>query len=230
MENIKSFISKKIISLQGEKIGYILNGLFDKQLKHFIGFVVVDEESEEEFILEEDKIFSCGEDCIVVESAEAIKPLILLTNFALLGKDVYTDDGVFLGVIKDIVFDHKEVKKILCDKAEILVRQVVGVGEGCVVVGKRKKQKKSLNFPKNESCNRVVKITQISSRQNENSTSQKPVKFMGNINSVIGKTLKENLFGLNNEIIAKKGEKINKKLINKALSHGKGNMLLFLSE
>ena len=60
MENIKSFISKKIISLQGEKIGYILNGLFDKQLKHFIGFVVVDEESEEEFILEEDKIFSCG--------------------------------------------------------------------------------------------------------------------------------------------------------------------------
>ena len=43
-------------------------------------------------------------------------------------------------------------------------------------------------------------------------------------------TLKENLFGLNNEIIAKKGEKINKKLINKALSHGKGNMLLFLSE
>ena len=59
-------------------------------------------------------------------------------------------------------------------------------------------------FPKNESYNRVVKITQIPSTQKDFVSSQKPVKFMGNINSVLGKTLKENLFGLNNEIIAKK--------------------------
>lgn len=230
MENIKSFISKKIISLQGEKIGYILNGLFDKELKRFMGFVVVDEESEEEFMLEESNIYSRGKDCIVVENSEAVKPLILLTNFALLGKEVFTDEGVFLGSIKDVEFERNEVKKIICEKAEILARQVVGAGEGCIIIGKRKKQKKSLTFPKNESYNRVVKITQITSAQKDFVSSQKPVKFMGNINSVLGKTLKENLFGLNNEIIAKKGEKINKKLINKALSHGKGNMLLFLSE
>lgn len=228
MENLKSFISKKIISLQGEKLGYILNGIVDNELKNFIGFVVVDDESEEEFLLEFSRVYSCGENCVMIESEQSVKPLILLSNYMIIGKDVYSDDGVFLGKIRDIIFNSKGVRKIVCEKAEIMARQVASVGNGCVIVGKKKQQKNT--FPKNGGFDRKVQISQIKQIKKENNEIQKPIKLMGNINVIVGKMMKEDLIGLNNEIIAKKGEKINKKIINKALAHGKGNLLFFLSE
>lgn len=229
MENIKSFISKKIITLQGEKIGYILNGVFDRDFKSFLGFVLVDEESEEEFLLEREDIFSCGDDCVIIENSQKIHPLILLTNFTFIGREVYSSDGTFLGFVRDVFFEKGEVKKILCDRGEILSKNVMGAGEGCVIVGRKKRAKNINSFPKSVQDNRSVQVS-LPNNIPHNSPSQKPIKFMGNIDSVIGKIMKENLLGLNNEVIAKKGGRINKKIISKALSHGRGNMLLFLSE
>lgn len=229
MENIKSFISKNIITLQGEKIGYVLNAIFDKDFKIFCGFIVVDQESEEEFLLKKEDIVSLGQDCIVVENSQVVKPLILLSQYAFIGKEVYSSSGVFLGRIKDVEIEGRQVKKIFSDKCEILSKNIVGAGEGCVVVGNKKKSKKTQIFPKTND-KRIVSITQISNSREEDKNVQKPSKLIGNLNIALNKIMKEDLLGLNNEIIARKGERINRKILDKALSHGKGNLLLFYCE
>lgn len=225
MENIKSFISKKIITMQGEKIGYVLNVTFDKELKYLHGFIVVDEESEEEFLLKKDDILSMGQDCIMIENSQVIKPIILLTHSTFLGKEVYSSSGVFLGNIEDIIVENNQVKKVICDKCEIISKNIIGAGGDCVIVGNKKRAKKMIGFPKVED-KRIVSITQLPKSEKVHV----PSKLIGNINLVLNKTMKENLLGLNNEIIARKGEKINKKILDKAISHGKGNLLLFYCE
>lgn len=224
MENIKTFISKKIITMQGEKIGYVLNVTFDKELKFLHGFIVVDEESEEEFLLKKDDIFSIGQDCIVVENAQVIKPLILLTCNSYLGKEVYSSSGVFLGNIKDIVVENSQVKKVICDKCEILSKNIIGAGEGCVIVGNKRKGKKRQGFPK-VSDRRIVSVSGLATE-----AVQTPSKLIGNVNIVLNKIMKEDLFGMNNEVIARKGEKIDRKILDRAISHGKANLLLFYCE
>ena len=52
MNSLKSFISKKVVSLgEGKLIGYVLNVCLDQKLNNLIGFIIVDEESEEEKFL-----------------------------------------------------------------------------------------------------------------------------------------------------------------------------------
>lgn len=224
MENVKNFISKKIITLQGEKIGYILNILFDKEFKNFKGFIVVDEESQEEFLLKDDDIFSRGEDCLIIENSLLLQPLILLDNFVFLGKETYTCDGVNLGRVEDVVISKCEVKKIICQRAEVLPKQILASGE-CVIVGRKKPIKKG-GFPKVKGDG-VVRVVGL---QRGNEEMKEPIRVMGNINKIIGKSMRDDLLGLNNEMIAKKGERITKNIIDRALLHGKGNLLLFLSE
>lgn len=229
MESIKSYISKKIITLEGDYVGYVLNVVFDNDFKNLLGFVMVDEESEEELFLDKSNIVSFGQDCFVIESATCIKPLILLSSFLPLGKEIFSQEGISLGIVRDVFVGNFITQKVVSDKAEILAKQIVSVGKNCIIIGKKKKQKKENKFPQNVDNNKKVFITQINNNF-EDKNSQKPIKLIGNINSVLGKIIKENIMGLNNEIIAKKGEKINKKIIDKALAHGKSNLLLFYSE
>lgn len=225
MENIKSFISKKIITLQGENLGYVLDGLFDRNIRNFKGFIVVDNESEEEFLLKKEDIFSLGQDCIIIENSQVISPLIMRTETSFIGKDVYSTDGIFLGNIRDIFIEKNQVKKVICTRAEILPKNIIIGGDGCVIVGNKKKRRKSIAFPRLQNDKRLAQITQIES--SEGIKLQAPAKFIGNLNFVLNKIMQYDLMGLNNEIIAKKGEKINKNIINKAISHGKANLLLF---
>ena len=230
MENVKLLISKKVISLEGENVGYVLNVVFDGAFKNFLGLAVVDNESEEEFFVDKNDMVANGQDCVVIKSNLNLNPLILLSNITPFDKEIYTDDGLCLGTTKDVIIEGGMTRKIICDKGEILPKNIISIGKSCILVGKKRKVKKIAFSQQFTDLERKVTITQINKKPLPANDQQKPIKMIGNINTVLGKTVKENILGLNNEIIAKKGEKINKKMLNKALSHGKANLLLFLSE
>lgn len=240
MEKLSNYISKKIISLkEGNEIGYILNLAFDEELKTFKGFVVIDEESEQAFMLRVENIKKVGEECIVINSSSDLEFIIEEDSNNPLGKIVYDKEGVNLGRVIDVVVSGKMVKRIITDKCEFLQRYIYANGQYIIYGNKDRLSKakfgvaKSKNLPKvqieevkvNVTANKSVNVTDYKANG-----LAKPFRIYANQDFLSGKIVTNDIFGLNNEIIAKKGEKINNKIINKAKLHNKLTLLNYFSK
>ena len=69
MEKLSDYISKKIITIEeGSLVGYVLNVSIDETYSKVVSLVVVDEESEQIFLLDIGKICAISEDCIMTRS------------------------------------------------------------------------------------------------------------------------------------------------------------------
>ncbi len=230
MEKITSYISKKVISLDsGDMVGYVLNVFFDEKIKTFEGLIVVDEESENSFALSRADIVSVGNDCIMIDNADKLKFNISSSNSPI-GKLVYDTQGNMLGRVCDIEVAGKVVKKIITDKCEFPQRYVRTAGEKYVIYGNPKKGENKSRFPQ------MAQIAKENALTNERVTIQRevslssPTILLANPNSLLGKMVTNDIFGLNNEVVAKKFDIIDKKIIAKAKLHNKINLLSFYSK
>lgn len=227
MEKISNNISKKVISLnEGEFIGYILDAVFDEDLDSLQGFLVVDDESEETFILKKENIKSVGDDCIMMDSAGNLKRSFDEDTFNPIGKNVYDVNGVYLGTVIDVVVQGRAVRRIITDKCEFFKRNIRKIGKNNIIFGKRslKNTKRQALFVVDESLNQKVTTLSVKEKQS------KPYRIFANQSSIIGRTMTSDLYGYNNEIIAKKFDIINQNIINRAKLHNKLNFLLYYSK
>lgn len=233
MEKISDFISKKIISINsGNIIGYVLDVLFSDDIKNIEGFLVVDDESEEVLFLSNDNIKSRREECFVIQDEKYLEIYIASIFNNPIGKQVYDENGLNLGKVVDVVIDQKQTKKIVTTKCEFPFQYLLKAGKDCLIYGKKtKKRKKIENFnKKSDFCPKVEIQGQNNSQIHLSYKTTIPLREVANTNSLIGKTITEDILGLNNEIIARKNEKITQKLINKSKLHNKFNQLSYFSK
>lgn len=237
MKNLNSFISKKIISLkEGNILGYVLDVVLDEELKMLNGLLVVDDESEQTFTLEYNNIKVTGEDCLFVDGSYSLELSIMEKSNNPIGKPVYDTAGIDLGVVTDIVIEGHNVKKIITSKCEFLPRYVQKVGN-CIIYGKKPKMTNKakitrpakMELPKvyieNEESRNSVKVSE--NKINRDTKINKPIRVVANPQTLVGKTVCCDIFGYNQELIVKRGEKINNNIINKAKMHNKLNFMLY---
>lgn len=225
MEKISSYISKKVISLEGEFSGYVHDAIFDEKLDSVQGFLVVDEESEETFVLKKGDIKSASESCVMIDSILALTKAIEEDTFNPINKNVYDTNGVYLGKVIDVLVHGQAVKRIITDKCEFFKRFLRKIGKKNIIFGKRitsKVKVKELFIA--QDTQQTVTIQNLTNNQS------KPYRIFANQNSIMGRTMQSDLYGYNNEIIAKKFDIINQNIINRAKLHNKLNFLVYYSK
>ena len=210
-------ISKCVISLQEKKeIGYVLKPYIDFDAKARLGYIIVDSDSEQEYFVRNEFIKKIS-DCMLIESSTILEPV----NFQdELRKKVVSDSGEDFGRIRDFVFEGEKLKKIVADKGEINARFVESSGEDVVVISFKKKKKM---FPRFKDENVKVEVQ-------EEKVVELPEKISLALSNFFGKVAVKTLLGMNNEIIIKEGQKINKQVYEKAKRHNKLNQLFFISK
>jgi sporulation protein YlmC with PRC-barrel domain len=230
MEKITSYISKKVISLDdGNMAGYVLNVFFDENIKTFAGLIIVDEESENSFVLPRSEIVSVGEDCVMIENALKLKYNISSSNSPI-GKLVYDIHGNMLGRVTDIEVAGKWVKKVITDKCEFPQRYIRTAGEKYIIYGNPKKKEKEVTFPQLKEISSANGLINENVHIQNNQKQDSPTILLANPNVLVGKIVTNDILGFNNEVIARKFDIIDKNIINKAKLHNKINLLSFYSK
>ena len=230
MEKLNSYISKKVISLDsGSLIGFVLDMVFDESLSLLQGFVIVDDESEKTFFLPLKKVRAVSEDAMIIGGANELEFFGNEKTFNPVGKEVIDKTGLSLGKVTEIELQGSKIKKIVTNKCEFLQRYVQAVGNEYIIFG-NKKQKKSTPSFKSQLPSSALPIVSIDNSKNKNQIQEKPYRILANQNKLIGRVMTADLFGQNNEIIARKNDEINQKIINRAKFHNKLSLLIFFSK
>lgn len=216
MENI----SKKVVDFQSGKIvGYVLDYALDFQNFLQVGFFVVDEETEGEFLLRFENIKSVG-DVIFVDGVSSLE-FVSQRQKSLIGFEIFDENATSFGVVEKVEVERRKVLKVITDKCEILPRMIKFVGDDCVFLkGKQNRKKRKSVFDLSSDEIRV-------SIQSEKLEDFAPEKLNLSFRFFAGKMSTVDVFGYNNERIIAKNEIISKNIFEKAKKHNKLNELFF---
>lgn len=221
MENI----SKIILTLDGQMIGYILDVAFDELTLKKIGYYVVDEETEGELFLKLEDVISISDVAVIVEDVLSFEFVQKRENF-LMGKLVFDDKANCYGRVQKLCFNKNKCEKICTTQCEILTKYIKTIGKDFVLLqfSKKKKQKHKdvfLDINTKLPNDNVVEI------QNKAVVVSKPEKINLSTAFYVGKMSNEDILGYNNERIVSKGEIVSKAIVEKAKKHNKLNQLFF---
>ena len=230
MKKLTEIVAKNVLCLEvGQVVGYVLKVVFDSDELSVAGIVVVDNESEQEFFVDS-KNFKICQDVVIIKNIVSMQNISCQSQH-LIGLNVYSDDGVDFGKIKEIYLKNNKIFKIKTSKCEFLPKNIQKIGENCLIFGNKKKKVKVLFELKSRPIPKVMiqeNKKEIKSLNQEEVffDGEKPMREYANLNSIIGKVVTQNILGLNNELVARKGDKINKNIISKAKMHNKLNLLM----
>ncbi len=235
MEKISKLISKKVISLEEAKeVGYVLNVILDENVKVYKGLIIVDEESENSFVLPRENIYSVGEDTIVIENSAKLQFNISDNTNNPIGKLVYDSHGNSLGRVVDVELQGKTVKKIITNLCEFPQRYLRKSGDNFIIFGSKKRKKNVDEFPSGavQTFSSLPKVVIAGPETGDINfiRPEAPVRLYASTNMLLGKIVTNDIIGFNNEIIARKNDVINQKIINKAKAHNKFNLLSYYSK
>lgn len=217
MENI----SKKVVDFEsGKLVGYVLDVALDFSSFSQIGFYIVDEETEGEYLLTFENIRS-SLDVILVDDISKLQ-FTTERSKSLLGREIIGENGLSYGCVEKLIFNKNKLVKLCSNKCEIFPKMIKTVGENFIILkGKRKQASKNSVFEPLEK--EEVKVS-IQTAKKETLT---PEKLNLSFKYFVGKETAFDVFGYNNERIATKGEKISKNVFEKAKKHNKLNELFF---
>ncbi|HEY8419181.1 MAG TPA: PRC-barrel domain-containing protein [Clostridia bacterium] len=121
MESLRNIINKPLINIRNGKIHYIKNAIFNSSLTYVQMLVLADKyATANEYVIKVTDIKAIGPDAVVGDG-----PVLESDNFQnniyhLLGADIYNEEGVKLGVLKDIIMDNFKVSYILMNESEMI--------------------------------------------------------------------------------------------------------------
>ena len=197
MENI----SKTVVTSDGKKIGYILDIAVDFDDMKKLGYYVVDEESETEFLLRSDDILSQSEKYILIDVSSVLE--FVTERETVFGKKVLDLKCQEYGRLRELSFKRKKCEKFITDKCEISSKFVEAVGQDFIVVNFHRKRKSVLQryaFSHLESETIVqIQTTPVVTM---------PERVSLSAAFYIGKISSEDILGYNNEKIVQKGEAV----------------------
>lgn len=206
MENI----AKQVVSIEEKKyVGYVLKPYIDFKTFKKAGYIIVDEETEQEYFVDIEFVKTSANYLLI----ESEKNLELCGESEELRKRVISDTGEDFGRISNFVFTGKTLRKILTEKCEVGAKNIVDSGDDVLFVSFKRKRRK---FPRFEKEDMKVEIMTLPPVINLSPT------------HYLGKTAVKTLLGMNNELIVKEGDKVTKQIFDKAKRHNKINELFFI--
>ncbi len=213
MENISKIV---VCKSEGFAVGYVLDLAMDNFTR--IGYVVVDEETENEYLLRNENILSVSEKYVLIEDVVSLE-FLSQNDGSVLGLEVLDESGFSLGQIDSLKFQKNKCEKIITKKCEILPKFVKKIGKNFIFVSfKKNKTKKNKNlFPRNDVIANEVKIQKVAYPEKVSLSSQ----------AYIGKVCLQDVFGYNNERLVTKGVVVTKALLEKVKQHNRLNQLFF---
>lgn len=217
-------VAKKIVCLDSGKIfGYVLAPAFDFELLEHTGYYVVEQDTEVEFFLKNENISKIAQDFVVIEKENNLQ-FYDFPREQLFGKSVVDCDGRFYGVVQKIYLQKNKIVKLATDRCEICRKNIKCVKQDVVVASFASRRKKIVNIENVEQLKNIeVKIQK---------TLQNCIPGKANLSMdfCLGKTILEDVIGLNHERIANSGEKVTKAILQRAKKHNKTNELFFAVE
>lgn len=229
MQKLSEIFSKQIISLSsGKIIGYLLNVQLNEHFNGIKSLIIVENESEQEALIDVKSIKAIG-DGIFIGDESQIEYNQEFSTERVIGKEVYLANGTCLGRVTDLILNNFKIESFVMGRGEFSAKNISLFGENIIILGE-KKQKKSKKIEKNDifspkSFENQVLISALN-QPNEN-VQPSPYRISTEPRNLIGKMLTRDIYGLNNEIIAKKFQIINQKIINDAKKHQKLNLLFY---
>ena len=221
MKHLTDNWGKKIIAIEtGKYLGYALNVCVDT-LKYVVtGYVVCDERYNRLNFIAYQHIKSFG-DFLTVENENMLEFGENVESFNPIQKQVVSIDGFDLGIVKECFCEKNKITKIITNKCEINAKNINLDGEILIFSKNKKNRKNNLFF-----TNKKTKEENIVSIQKTEKI-QLPYKTNISTASIIGKISTADIFGINNEIIARKNQQITEKIVKNAKKHNKLNLLMF---
>ena len=253
MYKISDIISKPVFSLyEGINIGTIKSFWYNERTKKIKGFFIFDDETEaHEHFVPINKIFSIGENCLIVKNIKSIIAQINVDENVIMNLSAITTAGADLGKISDIYIDENyEVKAFETTKRFVApAEKLVNIGRDVVIFDFNEVPIKisrlkpisvisSVDLPeikvsilndsseiisKNYSQNDFKKENKIESSFKERQKQEigLPKKLFVNQKTIIGKRANKTVIGMNAEVIVKDMQIITDKIYQKAKKHSK---------
>ena len=223
---ITELFGKQIYSIfEGEDIGTIISASFSDSLNKIKSFKIFD--------------LYDNEYCLPFKNIKAINSYVLITNknkllpnFDLPSKNpffkiVIDSKATSLGKIIDAEIDtYGNIIHFITEKNEILEAKRMIVRKDFVYYPKEKV--KLANYrPKSKVLEtESIRVNILDDKQTKKII---PTKLSFNPAQILGKTVKTDLFGKNNEIIIKTNQQISQKTIDEATRHNCLNQLFYIS-
>ena len=226
--------SLSVLSLyEGDLLGTVGKIYFNKNLKKLIQLEITGENGVK-LILKSKNIYKIGKNAITIKNNQQVE--IKEENLELINcpinSKVYSINGEFLGVIKEIIVDEKyNTEKISLDNNNVLdVTNIASCGKNTVIFNDVKKinvknfiPEKTPKILKNTEKQQTIEIQPIITENSEKSK-------MDNMDFLIGRRCKKDILNFNNEILIKANTIINKKNLKEIKKYGKLRELMLFSK
>lgn len=244
--NASELLSKTIIDINSaEMLGTAKTLCFDKTLKRLETIIAFNDDTETDISINTKNIYSVGPNAIIVRTST---PLIF-ENFNLnqnnpIGSLAYNLEGEFLGKITELELSQKYVtQKIFLGEVEYNSSQIMSINNGTVLIntsGKKVVLKTSILKNSSKKIEEKVSILPIETPpkievpKNYNKpyiidSSPTRERVTTEQSFLLGRKTSRTIYGINNEIIAKKDSTITQKIIESAVLHSKLNELAVFS-
>jgi len=223
---LTNLYGKQVFALyEGEVVGTIANATFNDKLTKIISFKIFDNE-ENEFELKTSQIRAFN-DCFIISNTSKLLPFIEFNKVNPIFKNVIDSSANFIGKIIDCEIDERfNILNFKTDKRINLLPANIYLRKNFVYYTENKFNAGSVKILKKNPLLEEIKVKKLNlSNSAENFT---PTKVQINTNSMIGRVVKDSLFGLNNEIIIKNNQVVTEKIIKEAIKHNRLNQLYFL--
>lgn len=233
-------ISQPIINLyNGNYEGTVKDICFDNKFKKVKWLVYFEEHDElEDKALDTSKIYNVGPNAITIKNNEGLYPIVSVDGNIeynnLLGYRVYNVDGEILGTITEIVLNKNfSVDSILMGEEVIDTTKILSYKDRTIVLNNGKSKLNPNKLKSKQIEKKKVVSQKVSIQQSTPPKIEQPrlntIAFdstlvnrrVANSNILIGRKMTANVYGQNNEIIAKKDTKITSKNIEWALQNNK---------
>lgn len=212
MNNINEIITKPVLTIyEGEIVGNIDGIIVDKKIKKILYYTIEDDR----YIMPS-SIYTVGKNAIVVKNMSVILDEQSVSGIPLpLGIRVYNMEGEYIGKVRDIsVKESGAINTLIMDNDECIeVSKILSASKNSIIT---------------MSANTTVKRSSFMRKTEKPAETIQTVvpnvvtpRTSANISFLIGKICLKDIKGMTDEVIIKKGTKINTSLINIASQNGK---------
>ena len=235
MNYCNEFNSLSVLSLyEGELLGVVHKIYFDAKLKKIVEIELVAENGIK-LILPTKNIYRIGKHAITVKNNQSVNLRVEDSTLIACPVDskVYSINGEYLGIIKDISFNEKyQTEKILLDNSKTLeVSNLASCGKNTIIFyeenSKPNLKKLAPNKTPKEFKTDNIQTAEILPIETKQAGYQK--KSLS-INFLVGRVCTKDIVNFNNEILVKANTKITKKILKEISRFGKIRELMLFSK
>lgn len=226
---LSNLIGKQIYSIyETQEVGTTSQALFNASYTKVLGFYFFDNEEEEHYI-KYNNIYAFGDVFAIKNILQIASEFPIDEMPSPLNKKIIDLGGNFLGNLSDLNIDEKGniVSYISSLGKEISISDICAnkdfilCGENIKLASFRPREKRE---PKTESLQNI-KVSIMRMEEPMPKIQYMPPKITVLPESFIGKVVKEDLFGQNNELLLKKNQNITQKALELIKKHNRVNQL-----